>query len=283
MERIKFKIHPSFILFSVILIYFGQGFLFLNYLIVLFLHEFSHAFVARKLGYKINSIGIIPFGVSLNINSCSLNFKDEIKISLAGPLCNLFLCLVCFSLWWIFPATYNFTFLFCFANFVTFIFNMMPCFPLDGGRIFRAFLKNASGDKLASKICKIVNIIVSVLLLILFVYSIKTKINFTYLFVIFCILSSFFENKGEYSFYTIRAKKIKKNVAKIKTLYVKEDEKLYKIIKYIDSFSYLNLQIYDQNEELVSILSEREFLSLLENNPPISTFKEAKFLNKEGF
>ena len=141
MEKLKINIHPTFIVFACLLIYFGQALLFFNYLLVIFLHELSHAFIARRLGYNIKNIKLIPFGICLNINSFSITPKDEIKIALAGPITNLFLVLCTVAIWWVFPSTYNYTYIFCYANFITAIFNLIPAFPLDGGRVLLAILK----------------------------------------------------------------------------------------------------------------------------------------------
>ena len=56
MEKIKIKIHPTFIIFACLLIYFNKFGLFANYLFVMFIHEFAHAVAAKRLGYKINYI-----------------------------------------------------------------------------------------------------------------------------------------------------------------------------------------------------------------------------------
>ena len=67
MGKIKIRIHPMFVLFACFLVYFGQAFLFFNYLVVLFLHEYSHAFVASRLGYEIKNISLYPFFIFKHI------------------------------------------------------------------------------------------------------------------------------------------------------------------------------------------------------------------------
>ena len=172
MEKLKIKIHPTFIVFACVLVYFKQFVLFANYLLVIFIHELSHALVAKRLGYKINYIKVIPFGICLDINSYELMPKDEIKIAVAGPLVNFILAFFMLALWWIVPASYNHTYLFCYANFITGAFNLIPAFPLDGGRIFLSVFKMYTNSRAkAVKFCKIINVIVAVCLLVLFIYS----------------------------------------------------------------------------------------------------------------
>ena len=123
------------------------------------IHELAHAFVAKKLGYKLNNIKLIPFGICLNLNSNQISPKDEIKIAIAGPLINLFLCLILICIWWFLPSTYNFTNVFCYANLITCLFNLIPAFPLDGGRILHAMLKENFSSKKSLKLTKIINIL----------------------------------------------------------------------------------------------------------------------------
>ena len=285
MERLKIKVHITFIIFACLLIYFGQGFLFINYVLVIFLHELSHALVARKLGYNIKSIKLIPFGISLNLASCKMEAGDEIKIAIAGPLCNLVLCLFCFALWWLIPESYNFTYLFGYANFITCVFNLLPAFPLDGGRVFRGFIKLKSNENDAIKYCKIVNVILAILLLIMFIMSLFIKPNLTYLFVIFCVLSGLSTKNIEdkYTFINFSSVKKHKKVVKIKNLRVDDNERLYKICRYLDNFSYLNLYVYSSKENFVKIISENEYLLMLEKYPASITFREVLKLNKGTF
>ena len=277
MGKIKLKVHPTFIIFACLLVYFGQGVLFLNYLCAMFLHEYAHAFVAKRLGYNLNNIKLIPFGICLNLSSFSLSPKDEIKIALAGPLTNLFLCLVMFMLWWTFPSCYNYTYLFFYANFITCIFNLIPAFPLDGGRVLRGTLSLFQSQKDTIKICHGINIFIAILLLTFFIISCFFTPNYTYLFVVFCVLSGIMDNNNQYNynFISFASNKKSKNIIKIKDYFVLEDEQLYKAIKFINNYSFINLHVYDKDNHLVDIIDENEYLYLLQNSYATETFKNA--------
>lgn len=275
MEKLRLKIHPTFMIFAVILIYFGQGFLFLNYLCVMLFHELSHAFVARSLGYNLSSISLIPFGVSLNMSAYDMSPKDEIKIALAGPLLNAFLCLILFMLWWIFPSSYNYTILFFYANFVTCIFNLIPAFPLDGGRVLRGLFRSKTSENRAIKGCKIINIFVIILLLGLFIFSCFSKANLTYLFVSFCVATGLFDTSksNRYTFVKFISPEKSKKVLKIKNLYVSSSEQIYKIYRYINNYTYINLYIFDKNNKLIKVMNESEYVNLCEKYSATATFE----------
>lgn len=282
MGKIKFKIHPLFVVFALLLLYFGQGVLFVNYLVVMIVHEYSHAYVARRLGYNLQNIKLIPFGICLNLNSTSLNPIDEIKIAIAGPLCNFVLGIFTVAIWWIFPATYNVTNLFCYANFVTATFNILPAFPLDGGRVLHGVSAMCFGQSKASKICKISSAILCVALLIMFVASFfVAQVNFTYLFVIFCLLTGFSQKdeKLSYSFFSLSKAKNSKKVLKVKTLYVRGDTKIFRLCKYIDSSTFLNLYVCDNNGDFLDMINEQELTKILENCNSTTTIMEALALS----
>lgn len=281
MEKIKIKIHPTFVLFACILIYFGKSVLFFNYLLVIFLHELAHGFVAKRLGYKLKDIKLIPFGICLNILDSDLTPNDEIKIALAGPIVNFILAVVTMSLWWVFPYSYNYTCFFCYANFITGIFNLIPAFPLDGGRVFLSFLKQKFLLKTAIRICKIFNLCVAFLLLIMFIISCFFAINFTYLLVLSCVLCGIFDNnKQKYSLINYGILKKIGKVLKSKSLVVFKDEKMYKVCKFIDNFSYIIVYIIDENKKVLTTLTEQQFLFLLENFGASTKFSTALKLEK---
>lgn len=274
MGKIKFSIHFTFIIFACILIYFGQGLLLVNYILTIILHEMTHALVAKSLGYNIRSFLLMPFGISLSLTSSNMPPKDEIKVALAGPLFNFAVVIFFLALWWIFPSTFNFTYLFCYANFIEGVFNFLPAFPLDGGRVFRAIITQGFGMKRATRVCFIVNIILCSFLMTLFITSIFTHVNFTYLFVIICIFPTFNKDAPLYSFINYAEIKKNKKIMKMKNIYVLSSEKIFSVCKQIDNYSYLNLHIYDNNGVLIKVMGEGELVKNLASYPSNATIGE---------
>lgn len=115
------------------------AFLSLQSVVIIFasvlLHELGHAFVANKLGYRVNGINIDLFFGSAEIDLSQVHERDSIKITLGGPVMNFFICLISFPFYYlgysdIFTEIFN-------INGILFLSNMLPIYPLDGGRIFR--------------------------------------------------------------------------------------------------------------------------------------------------
>lgn len=136
----EIKIHPLFFIFLVLAIYYNKNIYFLLTFIVITIHECSHIFVASILGYKLKQIHILPIGERAVIDGIeeALPFED-ILISLMGPLINIFFAMIlrlCFWQW----KDYDWVYYLFILNLLMGLFNLIPAFPMDGGRIFRTFL-----------------------------------------------------------------------------------------------------------------------------------------------
>ena len=178
MNGIKFKIHWSFLLLGILMIVFGKFQVFLFSLVCVVLHEMGHSLVGRHLGYKLNIITLLPYGAMLSGNNMPFNYDDEIKIAIAGPIVNVFLIVVSVALWWVFPVLYNFSYDFVWTNIYTLCFNILPVYPLDGGRIMLATLSKKMSRKKANKITKIFGFFITGLVFLLFFISFFFGLNY---------------------------------------------------------------------------------------------------------
>ncbi len=127
--------------------YWGMGFvsavgLFLS---ILF-HEFSHALVARHYEIKIDGITLFIFGGVAEMEDEAKSPKEEFFMAGIGPVASLVLSLLFFSLHYAISGeggNRGLALLFYylgFMNAILAIFNLIPAFPLDGGRVFRSIL-----------------------------------------------------------------------------------------------------------------------------------------------
>ena len=164
-------IHPSFILLFLWFIFTRNIFSFLLFCAVVLTHELGHYYTAKRLGYKLDSFFIAPFGVSLNYKESIFESKDELKIAFSGPLVNFILSLITISLWWIFPEIYHYTYEFVFQSIMLGLFNLLPCYPLDGGRVLVGVISQYHPRKTAIKISMVLNILFSSILFSLFIVS----------------------------------------------------------------------------------------------------------------
>jgi len=105
--------------------------------IAILLHEMAHAYVATKKGYRVHGIEIGLFSGSASIDS-NMHERDAIPITAAGPLINLILYFIGFIISFVY--TNQFINAFMMVNMFLFIFNILPIYPMDGGRMLRDFL-----------------------------------------------------------------------------------------------------------------------------------------------
>ena len=277
MKQNQFKIHPLFFVFLFLFVIKGMFDVLVAYVLTLFIHEYAHFLVANKLGYKLNKFTLMPYGISLSGKNVLFSTKDEILIALAGPLVNLFISFFFFAVWWIFPESYIYTNLFSFANLVTGIINFLPVFPMDGGRIFLAFLSKKHNRMKALKIVKTVGIVVSILLILVFVVSTFFAVNYTCLSLgLFCFITSILEDKTSIyvrtSFLENKNFSLKQGLV-IRELAVAEDTTLYKIVGKIRQDSITNFRVLGKNLQTIGIIEEKEIQRLIEIYPSTATLK----------
>lgn len=131
----------------------------LGLFICVVLHELGHSLVAKHYRLPISQITLFIFGGVAEIKKEPQKAKVEFWMALAGPLVSIFIAIVTFFLatlgsqneWPIF-ITGVLSYL-ALVNVALVIFNLIPAFPLDGGRIFRAILWGITKDlAIATKI-----------------------------------------------------------------------------------------------------------------------------------
>jgi len=115
-------------------------------------HELSHAVVARRFGLKVRDITLFIFGGAASLESEAKRPLHEALIGAAGPLASL---LVGAALWLVValvqaPQVEAILGWLAFINVTLGIFNLIPGFPMDGGRILRAILWKLRGDRFAA-------------------------------------------------------------------------------------------------------------------------------------
>jgi Zn-dependent protease len=119
------------------------------------LHELSHTLVARSLGIPITSITLFIFGGVADMAEEPNAPKSEMAMAIAGPLMSVvlggaFLGLAALVVPSVSAEAYGVLHYLGVVNLTLAAFNMLPAFPLDGGRVLRAGLWMASGDLAAS-------------------------------------------------------------------------------------------------------------------------------------
>jgi stage IV sporulation protein FB len=125
-------------------------------------HEYGHVLTARALGIKTRDITLLPIGGVASIDRMPERPRDELLITIAGPLVNVVIALALIGFFGarIIPldpssienGAGEFASRLAAVNVMLFAFNLLPAFPMDGGRILRAILASLMDRMHATRI-----------------------------------------------------------------------------------------------------------------------------------
>jgi len=164
---IGINIHITFLLLPLLFsVFYGARGVTLILLVFCFvtMHELCHSIVATKFGIKVDSITLLPIGGLAAMRGIPEKPSQELAISLAGPLFNLVAALVLFFPLYLMLGPQNLSWppeieswgkVFAYAfwiNPVLAMFNLLPAFPMDGGRIVRSYLAGKMDYRRATEV-----------------------------------------------------------------------------------------------------------------------------------
>lgn len=130
----RVRIHPLFFAAIPLYVLFGGVIGYLLAFVAITVHELAHTFVAKIAGAKDLSLLLMPYGATLVTKG---DFPHLGAVLIAGPFANVFLASIALSLCWIFPESYGYLKHFVMVNAALACLNLLPAYPLDGGRLLR--------------------------------------------------------------------------------------------------------------------------------------------------
>lgn len=178
--KIDFKIFVFVILFCLT----KQIEIYILLMIFAILHELGHLLAGIILKLKPKRIEITPFGLAITFEGIGENFngrvnQKKIAIALAGPLVNLIIIFLAMLI----PLG-DYKILIIYANLILLLLNLLPIYPLDGGRILKNVLHIKFGYWISCKISNKVSNIITILLTIVSSLSIFYFKNIAIFFII---------------------------------------------------------------------------------------------------
>lgn len=154
----RFKIDFKIFLFLILFYFTRQVETYVMILFFAFIHEIGHLLMGLLMGMRPNKIEIKPYGVSISFKIKPKDYNQKILegnrlqikkilIAIAGPLTNFIILNVATNL----PIGIFSKMMIIYSNLLLIIFNLIPIYPLDGGRILKAFLHILVGKRKAEK------------------------------------------------------------------------------------------------------------------------------------
>lgn len=138
------------------------------------LHELGHSLMAQRYHIRTRDITLLPIGGVASLESIPEKPKEELAVALAGPAVNVIIALILLPIIYLghSPATFEGLGNISHSNFLTsllsvnislVVFNMIPAFPMDGGRVLRALLgfklNHTKATTIAARIGQVIAVI----------------------------------------------------------------------------------------------------------------------------
>ncbi len=160
-----------------------------------FIHELGHMMAGIVLKLKPKELNFMPFGISLTFETYGYRKLIEIKkiiIAIAGPLTNSIICIITAFL----HIDTEVKELIIYSNILIALFNLIPLYPLDGGRILKGIIRlkyeEMKSDEIVNKISNILIIILTAISSIVILYFKNIAILFVIIYLWLIIIN---ENK----------------------------------------------------------------------------------------
>ena len=187
------NINLKIFLFAIIFYFTRQIEIYAILMIFAFLHEMGHFICGLILGLKPKSLKIMPFGLCMEFNVLCSDYNKKIKyaskfaikkmiIALAGPITNVLIVIGCVLFKnKIDVLLYNNI---VYANLLIAIFNLLPIYPLDGGRVIKEILYVIRGNKRSNEDINIISNISVIIITMIASIAIYYYQNIGILFII---------------------------------------------------------------------------------------------------
>lgn len=204
----RFRIDLKIFIFLILFYFTKQIQIYAMIMIFAIIHELGHLLAGILMGMKPEKIEIMPFGVSISFKINVKEYNRKIKkgnifeikkiiVALAGPITNFIIILITSNS----KLDLIKSMLIIYTNFLIMIFNLLPIYPLDGGRILKGILHIVLGKRKSEKCINIISkITVTVIttissILILYVHNISIVLIDVYLWYLVIKEDSIYKNR----------------------------------------------------------------------------------------
>lgn len=259
------------------------------------LHELGHALTAQRFGIKTTKITLLPIGGVASLEKMPEQPKQELLVAIAGPLVNVFIALILYflvpvqSILRLHPMDLlenlnnltltNFLFYLFIANVGLVVFNLIPAFPMDGGRVLRAFLAMGTNRVKATQIAASIGQTIAIVFLLL-----GMLFNpFLILIALFVFVGAYGENKMVQQLELLKGHKVEEAMLTNIT-FLKPEDTMARIVELILTGTEKDF-IVEKDGRPIGILNNADIIKNSKNRKLAvrdimkTSFKEIKFDN----
>ncbi|MGG5781392.1 stage IV sporulation intramembrane metalloprotease SpoIVFB [Bacillus albus] len=273
----KISVHPLFWFIIVIGIFTARFKELLLLFCIVLIHELGHAFAAAHYNWRIKKIQLLPFGGVAELEEHgNKSLKEELVVVIAGPIQHIWMMAVGYILFetgWLGAELYYF---FMWNNIIILAFNLLPIWPLDGGKVlFNVLSYRFPYLQAHEKMMKLSCVFFSVILVWQLLWNSNNIMMWVLL--IFLAISLYREWKQRrYAFMRFLLERYygnKRGIEKIASIEVQSEDHLYKIFtkfrrgykhSIIVHGKYKEHYTLDENELLYAYFTEKRTTSSVE-------------------
>ena len=271
--------------------------LFMSLFVCVLLHEYGHAIAARRYGVKTRDIVLMPIGGVARLERMPEKPFQEFVVAIAGPLVNVAIAIVLFvgisftaeegsfgemllvavqtpnigqelateSGYLMAPVMHFFIYL-AFTNVILVIFNMLPAFPMDGGRVFRALLSMWLGRPKATKIAAGLGQIIAILLVGTGIWNSDVMLSVLGIFVIYAARAENDNVQTEDLLSRFKAR----DVLRPHFTHMRSNDWMLSAIETLRHGLERHFLVFDVNDRLVGMIEEEDIVRAM-RKPDVTT------------
>lgn len=206
----RFKVDLKIFLFLLLFYFTNQIETYVMIILFAIIHELGHLLAGIVLKMKPERMEIKPCGVSISFKIIPRDYNKKIKkgnifeikkiiVAFAGPLTNLFILILAMNI----KINIFSKLMIIYSNLLLILFNLLPIYPLDGGRILKGIIHIVKGKKDAEKYINTISLITLILITfigsiaILYIKNIAVFIIIIFLWVIYLKEDRIYKKKSE--------------------------------------------------------------------------------------
>ncbi len=273
----KIKSSAAVLLLPLCVLLCGKGAQVLITAAALVMHEIAHTLMLKALGYSIDCIELQPFGFVARLSEPYYNSFDELLVAATGPIASMVLGLITIAM---VASKEEAQYAQLFGNIsVTIgIMNLLPAYPLDGGKLLLCTLDIFMGAQKAKRLTIYIGIIIAFVFCSLTIYLLFIDMRALLYTVIFLLLllAAIREKRG---LEIANARKLalkqsrfrRGNILRVQHVAINENCSVLQAARHLDGGRYTIFTVLDDDMNIVSTISENEFMRMAPDRPTLKS------------
>ena len=156
----RFRIDLKIFLFLILFYFTKQIETYVIIIVFAIIHELGHLMAGLIMGMKPEKIELMPYGISISFKLKPKDYNKKILVAIAGPFTNLLIIIFATHL----KIELFSNLIIIYANLLLILFNLVPIYPLDGGRILKGILHIFLGKRKAERYTNSISFIILIIL-----------------------------------------------------------------------------------------------------------------------